>query len=148
MITCDREAPYTFAVAFERVKPPSRKRRQFSNILSLLDGGKHRAKLFCMLPCDTAHLITSPEPLEVPVAKAGNAHCATYAITVHVSIDIEPHIPSGPRAIATMPVRDTSTRPSGSIRLMNWSTFSEPPVISNTKLSVVASVTRPWHPLR
>ena len=28
-------------------------------------------------------------------------------------------IASGPRAIATMPVRDTSTRPSGSIRLMN-----------------------------
>src|SRR6266853_5139649 len=53
-----------------------------------------------------------------------------------------PHIPSGPRAIATMPVRDTSTRPSGSIRLMNWSIFSEPPVISNTKLSVVASTTR------
>ena len=32
-----------------------------------------------------------------------------------------PYIPSGPREIATTPVRDTSTRPSGSIRLTNWS---------------------------
>ena len=29
-----------------------------------------------------------------------------------------PHIPSGPRAIATMPVRETSTRPIGSISAM------------------------------
>src|SRR5258708_5408488 len=52
------------------------------------------------------------------------------------------HIPSVPPALAPMPVRAPSTRPSGSIRLMNWSTFSDPPVISNTKLSVVASMTR------
>ena len=52
------------------------------------------------------------------------------------------HIPSGPRAIATTPVRDTSTRPTGSIRLMKLSIFSEAPVISNTKCSVVASMTR------
>src|SRR6185295_11346662 len=31
------------------------------------------------------------------------------------------HIPSGPRAIATIPVRDTSTSPSGSINTTNWS---------------------------
>src|SRR6266849_5496608 len=114
MITCDREAPCALAVTLERVKPPSWKRRQFGNSLGFLDGGQHRTKLCRILPRDTAHLITSPEPLKVPVAKADDAHCRTYAITVHVSIDIEPHIASGPRAIATMPVRDTSTRPSGS----------------------------------
>src|SRR6185312_9737886 len=52
------------------------------------------------------------------------------------------YIPSGPRMIAAMPVRATSTRPSGSIRLMNCSILSLAPVISNTKLSVVASITR------
>ncbi len=88
MITCNREAPYAFAVTLERVKPPSRKRRKFTNILGFLDGGQHRAKLCRMLPRDTAHLITSPEPFKVPVAKADDAHRATYAITVHVSIDI------------------------------------------------------------
>jgi hypothetical protein len=41
-----------------------------------------------MLPRDTTHLITSPEPFKVPVTKADDAHRATYAITVHVSIDI------------------------------------------------------------
>ena len=35
-----------------------------------------------------------------------------------------------------MPVRETSTSPSGSIRLMKLSIFSLAPVISNTKLSV------------
>src|SRR5882762_833158 len=88
MITRDRDTPYPFAVTLERVKPPSRKRRQFTNILGFLDGGQHRAKLCRMLPRNAAHLITSPEPLKVPVAKAGDAHGATYAITVHVSIDI------------------------------------------------------------
>ena len=34
------------------------------------------------------------------------------------------YIPSGPREIAATPVRDTSTRPSGSIRLTNWSILS------------------------
>src|SRR4029077_9439420 len=56
--------------------------------------------------------------------------------------DAVAHMPSGPRAIATTPVRDTSTKPTGSIRLMKLSIFSEAPVISNTKCSVVASMTR------
>src|SRR5262245_2168773 len=53
-----------------------------------------------------------------------------------------PYIPSGPRPIATTPVRATSTKPIGSIRLMKLSILSVPPVISKTKLSVVASITR------
>ncbi len=44
--------------------------------------------------------------------------------------------------MATIPVRDTSTRPSGSISSTNWSILSLLPVISNTKLSVEASITR------
>jgi hypothetical protein len=40
MITCNREAPYAFAVTLERVKPPSRKRRQFTNILGFLDASE------------------------------------------------------------------------------------------------------------
>src|SRR6266550_4474072 len=48
----------------------------------------------------------------------------------------------GPRAIATVPVRDTSTRPKGSISVMKALSFSLDPVISNTKLSVVESTTR------
>ena len=44
--------------------------------------------------------------------------------------------------MATTPVRETSTRPSGSIRAMKLSIFSVAPVISNTKLSVEASITR------
>src|SRR6187401_738928 len=58
--------------------------------------------------------------------------------------DRQPHryIPSGPRIMAAMPVRATSTRPSGSINAMNCSILSLAPVISNTKLSVVASITR------
>ena len=52
------------------------------------------------------------------------------------------YIPSGPRVMATTPVRDTSTRPTGSIRLTKLSILSDAPVISNTKLSVVASMTR------
>src|SRR5262245_42455750 len=52
------------------------------------------------------------------------------------------YIPSGPRWIATMPVRDTSTRPIGNISAMKLSILSEAPVISNTKLSVPASMTR------
>ena len=47
------------------------------------------------------------------------------------------YIPSGPRMMAAMPVRATSTRPSGSISAMNCSILSLAPVISNTKLSVV-----------
>src|ERR1043166_10242867 len=42
-----------------------------------------------------------------------------------------------PRAIATVPVRDTSTRPRGSISAMNAFNFSLDPVISKTQLSVV-----------
>src|SRR6185312_818791 len=49
---------------------------------------------------------------------------------------------SAPREIATMPVRETSTSPSGSIRLIKESSFSVEPVISNTKLSMVESTTR------
>ena len=41
-----------------------------------------------------------------------------------------------------MPVRDTSTSPSGRISSTKLSTFRLPPVISNTKLPVVASTTR------
>src|SRR5207302_8245388 len=52
------------------------------------------------------------------------------------------HIASGPRDIATIPVRATSTSPRGSISSTNWSILSGLPVISNTKLSVVASITR------
>src|SRR4029453_3061668 len=52
------------------------------------------------------------------------------------------YIPSGPRMIAAIPVRETSMSPSGSIKLMNCSILSVAPVISNTKLSVVASITR------
>src|SRR5215510_445558 len=52
------------------------------------------------------------------------------------------YIPSGPRMIAAIPVRETSTSPSGSIKLTNCSILSVAPVISNTKLSVVASITR------
>src|SRR5262245_4786108 len=51
------------------------------------------------------------------------------------------YIPSGPRWIATIPVRETSTSPSGSISAMKLSILSEAPVISNTKLSVPASTT-------
>jgi hypothetical protein len=39
-------------------------------------------------------------------------------------------------------VRDTSTSPSGSTRVMNAFNFSLDPVISKTKLSVVESTTR------
>src|SRR5262249_54877578 len=35
----------------------------------------------------------------------------------HLRMTLQCHIPSGPRAIATTPVRETSTRPTGSIRL-------------------------------
>src|SRR5215813_412871 len=96
MIARDREAPCAFAVALERVKPPSRKRRQLTDILGFLDGGQHCAKLCRMLPRNTAHLITSPEPLQVPVAKTDDAHCATYAMTVQVSIDIDLTSPPAP----------------------------------------------------
>ena len=44
--------------------------------------------------------------------------------------------------MATTPVRDTSTSPKGSIRLMKAFNFSVDPVISKTKLSVVESTTR------
>ena len=54
---------------------------------------------------------------------------------VHILSSIAP-------SIAATPVRDTSTRPSGRIRSMNWLILAELPVISNTKLSVVASITR------
>src|SRR5674476_981506 len=43
-------------------------------------------------------------------------------------------IPSGPRTMAAMPVRATSTRPTGSISATNCSILSLLPVISNTKL--------------
>jgi hypothetical protein len=47
-----------------------------------------------------------------------------------------------PRTMATAPVRDTSASPIGRIRLIKASSFSPLPVISKTKLSVVASTTR------
>src|SRR5262249_26983541 len=50
--------------------------------------------------------------------------------------------PSGPRPIATTPVRETSTSPSGSIKAMNCSILSLEPVISKMKLSVPASMVR------
>src|SRR5262249_52796220 len=43
------------------------------------------------------------------------------------------HIPSGPRPIATTPVRETSTKPSGIISATKLSILSLAPVISNTK---------------
>ena len=43
------------------------------------------------------------------------------------------HIASGPRAMAATPVRATSTRPSGFIRVMKVSIFDSRPVISKTK---------------
>src|SRR5262249_10098645 len=43
---------------------------------------------------------------------------------------------SGPRAMATTPVRETSTSPSGCIRLMKALSFSVEPVSSNTKDSI------------
>src|SRR3546814_21089234 len=52
------------------------------------------------------------------------------------------YAPFGPREIATMPVRATSTRPTSRIRLTKVSSLSLPPVTSNTKLSIVASITR------
>jgi hypothetical protein len=42
----------------------------------------------------------------------------------------ENYIPSAPRAMATTPVRETSTRPSGNIWLMKLSICSDAPVIS------------------
>src|SRR5205823_12511870 len=59
-----------------------------------------------------------------------------------LSFTVQPHIPSGPRPMAATPVRDTSTRPSGRIRSTNWLILAELPVISNTRLSVEASITR------
>ena len=69
-------------------------------------------------------------------ARAAAVACSTSPAPAWI------HIPSGPRPIAATPVRDTSTRPSGRIRSMNWLILAELPVISNTKLSVVASMTR------
>ena len=43
--------------------------------------------------------------------------------------------------LATTPVRDTSTNPSGSIKLIKLSIFSVAPVISKMKLSMPASST-------
>jgi len=43
------------------------------------------------------------------------------------------HIASGPRAMAATPVRATSTRPSGFMRVMKVSIFDSRPVISKTK---------------
>src|ERR1700730_19063202 len=53
-----------------------------------------------------------------------------------------PHIEFGPRDMAATPVRDTSTRPIGRMRSMNWSILPTAPVSSNTKLSIQASITR------
>ena len=44
--------------------------------------------------------------------------------------------------MATTPVRETSTRPSGIISLMTASSFSVAPVISKTKERLVLSTTR------
>jgi hypothetical protein len=42
--------------------------------------------------------------------------------------------------MAATPVRDTSTRPIGRMRSMNWSILPTAPVSSNTKLSIEASI--------
>lgn len=47
-----------------------------------------------------------------------------------------------PRAIAATPVLETSANPNGRIKSRNASSLSVAPVNSNTKLSVVASMTR------
>ncbi|PAV71186.1 hypothetical protein WR25_08350 [Diploscapter pachys] len=54
----------------------------------------------------------------------------------------ETYAASLPRAMATIPVRATSIRPTSPISSTNLSIFSIEPVTSNTKLVVVASTTR------
>src|SRR5215475_2288424 len=51
------------------------------------------------------------------------------------------HMPLEPRAMAAMPVRETSARPSSVMIEMNCSILELRPVISNTKCSVEASIT-------
>src|ERR1700732_1267992 len=67
-----------------------------------------------------------------------------YVVTARRSKDpgARPHIGFGPRDMAATPVRDTSTRPIGRMRSMNWSILPTAPVSSNTKLSIEASITR------
>src|SRR5499427_3674059 len=51
------------------------------------------------------------------------------------------YMPLDPRAMAAMPVRETSARPSSVMIEMNCSILELRPVISNTKCSVEASIT-------
>src|SRR5215831_19244971 len=51
------------------------------------------------------------------------------------------YMPLGPRAMAAMPVRETSPSPSSVMIEMNCSILELRPVISNTKCSVEASMT-------
>src|SRR6185369_2830337 len=111
----------------------------------------------CEPDCHAAvfdHLWHAGGLLEAIRAQAGKANTARILKRIGLQKNTEsderdrqdrqPHryIPSGPRIMAAMPVRATSTRPSGNISAMNCSILSVAPVISNTKLSVVASITR------
>ena len=56
--------------------------------------------------------------------------------------NVRNYIPSAPRVIATMPLRETSISPTGSRAAIQRSILSVEPLISKTKLSVVSSTTR------
>src|SRR5471030_2015951 len=124
------------------MQAPSRKSFNLCEVLSLTDCSQHRTDLLDLFWRQSARVIVPPESFQRFMTEADDTHGKVYGITVRLSKPDRAYIPSGPRPMAAMPVRETSTRPSGSISATNCSILSLLPVISNTKLSVVASITR------
>jgi len=122
------------------VQLPSWKESHLLDASRLLDGMKNGFNLYHQIGPNAAAGARLVEAFQPLVPETSDAHAALYGITVRRSNGN--YIPSGPRLMATTPVRETSIRPSGSIRLTKLSILSEAPVISNTKLSLVASTTR------
>src|ERR1700688_134389 len=121
----DRHAPRAFAVPLQGMQLPSRKERNLVDALRLLDGRQHGPELLDLLGRHPAGIIVSPEAFEALMPKGRKAHDRMYGTTVRLSKHYLGSMHSEPRLIATTPVRETSTKPSGSIRLTNWSILSE-----------------------
>src|SRR4051794_9527164 len=74
MVASDDQTPHPFSIALERMQPPTRNCFELRNILRLLDCSQHRSKLCFMLPRNTARLLPPPQPFQVLVPEAGDAH--------------------------------------------------------------------------
>src|SRR5271165_32653 len=74
IVARNAQAPDTSSITLERMQPPAGDGCKFRNILGFFQRSQHRTKFIFVLPGDTTRLIASPEPFEVLVSEADDAH--------------------------------------------------------------------------